>query len=96
MTDQKSTPEYTAPAKKPIEEQQFYKTNSSNDKYSAYYDETQRDLKANGPSKRPPHPRERHRCDYHLEDFVNSVFDGKATRWGTFTTFSKCLFSKPG
>jgi hypothetical protein len=41
----------------------------SNEKYVKYYDPTYRDMQWNGPYRRPPHPRERHRCDYHLEDF---------------------------
>lgn len=55
-----------------------------------------RDLTSGGAMKIPPHPRQRNRCDYHLEDFIQSVFDGKTPLFKTLKVYISCLRSKPG
>ena len=78
------------------EESGNYATSMSNEKYVKYYDPSERDMEYNGAHKQPPHPRQRHRCDYHLEDVIQSVGDGRYPVWDTFTVWWKCMWSPVG
>jgi hypothetical protein len=73
-----------------------YATSGSNDKYMKYYDPDARDMEYNGAYKKPPHPRQRHRCDYHLEDVLQSVTDRKYPVWDTFKVWVACMRSPVG
>lgn len=74
----------------------WYATNASNQKYVKYYNLRYRTFESTDPSKIPSHPRERHRCDYHITDFVSSLFTSGAPGYGCFIQLLKCFESEPG
>ena len=61
-----------------------------------YYDADERDMEYNGAYKKPPHPRQRHRCDYHLEDIVQSASDRRYPVWDAVKIWAKCIWSPVG
>jgi len=79
-----------------LEKSHWYSTNQSNDKYVPYYDLKYTQFTTSPPMNLPPHPRERHRCDFHMSDVINSFFDRKASIWGCTIQLLKCLESDIG
>lgn len=53
-------------------------------------------MEYNGAYKMPPHPRQRHRCDYHLEDILQSASDRRYPVWDAVKIWAKCIFSPVG
>jgi len=79
-----------------LEKSHWYKTNQSNQKYVPYYDMRYTTFETTPPNYLPSHPRERHRCDFHVSDILQSVKDRKASVWGCTLQLIKCLQSEPG
>lgn len=53
-------------------------------------------MEYNGAYKQPPHPRQRHRCDYHLEDILQSASDRRYPVWDAIKIWAKCVWSPVG
>eukprot|EP01125_Pyxidicula_operculata_P017140 TRINITY_DN5979_c0_g1_i1.p1 TRINITY_DN5979_c0_g1~~TRINITY_DN5979_c0_g1_i1.p1 ORF type:complete len:137 (+),score=13.87 TRINITY_DN5979_c0_g1_i1:504-914(+) len=79
-----------------LENAYWYSTNQSNDVYVPYYNFKYTMFETIPPNRMPSHPRERHRCDFHLSDLYSSLWDKKASRWGCFVQLLKCFQSEVG
>eukprot|EP01128_Nolandella_sp_AFSM9_P005856 TRINITY_DN2921_c0_g1_i1.p1 TRINITY_DN2921_c0_g1~~TRINITY_DN2921_c0_g1_i1.p1 ORF type:complete len:169 (-),score=50.54 TRINITY_DN2921_c0_g1_i1:66-572(-) len=79
-----------------LENAHWYPTNQSNTKYVESHVLKYMAFRATAPRAMPSHPRERHRCDYHLSDFFSSLYDRKASIYGTGLQMLKCIGSSPG
>jgi len=79
-----------------LQDAAWYSTNASNQKYVPYYNLRYTAFTTSTPITLPSHPRQRHRCDYHVSDIIMSFFDKKASRYGCFIQALRCFQSNVG
>eukprot|EP01130_Rhizamoeba_saxonica_P018614 TRINITY_DN9378_c0_g1_i1.p1 TRINITY_DN9378_c0_g1~~TRINITY_DN9378_c0_g1_i1.p1 ORF type:complete len:145 (-),score=21.48 TRINITY_DN9378_c0_g1_i1:59-493(-) len=78
-----------------IENSRFYATNQSNQKYVEKYELRNIAFRLASPYRSPPHPREKHRCAYHIED-LRFAFLHSGPKVASAFHVLKCFGSKPG